>query len=403
MTIRGLPADLQRQITLLSCAAFASTGSVRIADPLLPQLAAEFHLPLTQAAWTVSGFALAYGLALFVIGPLGDRYGKYRVINFAVLASLIGGLLAVLAPSFGWLVAGRILTGLTAAASIPLAMAWIGDKVPYAQRQPVLAFFLTGQLVGMIGGQFCGGLLADFTGWRGAFWFMLLTYAVVGTLLLIERRRSPDLDATTHAEAEAVTGSQWSRFKAVVSGRWPRIVLLCVNGEGVFVFGGLAMMPSYLHHQFDISLTLAGACVALFGVGGFGYTLFARRLLGWLGEAGLAIGGGIILCAAFVLLAFAPHWVWSAPAACGVGLGYYMLHNTLQTNATQMAPAQRGTAVGLFASCLFAGQTIGVWLASTVADRFGFIYVFLLAALCLPLVGGGFAAMLRHKPATPHL
>lgn len=400
MTIRDLPKDLQRQIILLSCAAFASTGSVRIADPLLPQLATEFGLPLTQAAWTVSAFALAYGLALFVIGPLGDRYGKYRVINFAVLASIFGGLLAVLAPSFGWLVTGRILTGLTAAACIPLAMAWIGDKVPYAQRQPVLAFFLTGQLVGMIGGQLGGGMLADMVGWRGAFWFMLIIYVIVGGMLLAERRRSPDLDASAHAEE--VQGTQWQRFMAVVSGRWPRIVLLTVNLEGACVFGGLAMMPSYLHHAFGISLTLAGACVALFGIGGFCYTTSARFLLARVGEKGLALGGGLILSLSFLLLALAPHWAWSAPAACGVGLGYYMLHNTLQTNATQMAPTQRGTAVGLFASCLFAGQTLGVWLASTLADGLGFTYVFLLAAICLPLVGGGFALLLGHKPAASH-
>lgn len=395
MSLRNLDADLLRQITLLSCAAFASTGSARIADPLLPLLAAEFGLSLGHAAWAVSCFALAYGLALFVIGPLGDRYGKYRVINFAVLASILGGLLTVLAPSFGWLVAGRVLTGLTAAASIPLAMAWIGDKVPYEQRQPVLAFFLTGQLVGMVGGQLFGGLLADITGWRGAFWFMLITYIVVGLLLLRERRRSPDLD--THPHAAAVTGTQWQRFAAVVGGAWARAVLLTVKLEGLFVFGGLAMIPSYLHHRFGISLTLAGGCVALFGVGGFLYTSSARKLLGLLGERGLAGGGGVLLGMSFLILALAPHWAWAAPAACGIGLGYYMLHNTLQTNATQMSPTQRGTAVGLFATSLFMGQTLGVWLASSTADRIGFVWVFSAAALLLPLVGSGFALLLARR------
>jgi predicted MFS family arabinose efflux permease len=53
------------------------------------------------------------------------------------------------------------------------------------------------------------------------------------------------------------------------------------------------------------------------------------------------------------------------------GLGFYMFHNTLQTNATQMAPQARGIAVSLFAACFFLGQTVGVAVASLAAERFG--------------------------------
>ena len=52
-----------------------------------------------------------------------------------------------------------------------------------------------------------------------------------------------------------------------------------------------------------------------------------------------------------------------------IGLGFYMLHNTLQTNATQMSPEARGTAVGLFSAALYLGQTAGVAAAAPVIDR----------------------------------
>jgi predicted MFS family arabinose efflux permease len=77
------------------------------------------------------------------------------------------------------------------------------------------------------------------------------------------------------------------------------------------------------------------------------------------------------MAAALVAIAFAPAWGWAVPACLVLGLGFYMMHNTLQTHATQMAPERRGTAVAAFASCFFLGQSIGVALAGLVVDRLG--------------------------------
>ncbi len=63
-----------------------------------------------------------------------------------------------------------------------------------------------------------------------------------------------------------------------------------------------------------------------------------------------------------------------------------MLHNTLQTNATQMMPEARGTAVAGFSSALFLGQSAGVALAAPVVDRAGAVPVFVLAALLWPVL-----------------
>jgi predicted MFS family arabinose efflux permease len=100
---------------------------------------------------------------------------------------------------------------------------------------------------------------------------------------------------------------------------------------------------------------------------------------------------------AYLALAFAPVW-WIAPfAAMAIGLGFYMLHNTLQTNATQMTPEARGTAVALFSSALYIGQTIGVAAASLAIDRAGAPPVFIVAALLVPVLGFVFAAKLPRR------
>ena len=81
-----------RAITLLSLAAFASAASVRLCDPMLPELARQFSADTTEAAHVVSFFAIAYGLLQAFFGTLGDRIGKYRLIALCTLASTVGTL-----------------------------------------------------------------------------------------------------------------------------------------------------------------------------------------------------------------------------------------------------------------------------------------------------------------------
>ncbi|HSA81286.1 MAG TPA: hypothetical protein VLE23_10720, partial [Geminicoccaceae bacterium] len=87
-----------------------------------------------------------------------------------------------------------------------------------------------------------------------------------------------------------------------------------------------------------------------------------------------------------------------ASAIAALGLGMYMLHATLQTNATQMAPEARGLAVSTFANALFLGQAAGVWLAGLSIDRLGFPPVFVALGIGLTLLGVTFARLLDRRP-----
>jgi predicted MFS family arabinose efflux permease len=101
-------------------------------------------------------------------------------------------------------------------------------------------------------------------------------------------------------------------------------------------------------------------------------------------------------------LALGGSWLLAVPESALLGIGYYMLHNTLQTHATQMAPANRGTAVSLFASCFFLGQSTGVSIASAMADSLGTAAMFAAAALLLITVATAFAVALRRRPVAAH-
>jgi MFS transporter, YNFM family, putative membrane transport protein len=83
-------------------------------------------------------------------------------------------------------------------------------------------------------------------------------------------------------------------------------------------------------------------------------------------------------------------------ATTAIGLGFYMLHNTLQTNATLMTPQARGTAVALFSSSLYIGQLAGVSAGAPIVDRFGAMPLFLIAAAALPALALWFGYELKR-------
>jgi predicted MFS family arabinose efflux permease len=76
-----------------------------------------------------------------------------------------------------------------------------------------------------------------------------------------------------------------------------------------------------------------------------------------------------------------------------------MLHNTLQTNATQMAPASRGLAISLFAFCYFLGQAAGVAACGWAVDAFGYAPVFVVDGVMLLVTALAFRATLAKRPA----
>src|SRR5258706_14220994 len=189
------PAPVRSEISpvafiALSLAAFFSGVSQRVTDPLLPRLAGEFSVSLGAASWVVTVFTIGYGLNQLFFGPVGDRFGKYRVIAWACIGCSLATLLCALAPGLNWLLVARLAAGSEAAAIIPLSMAWIGDVVPYEQRQPVLARFLIGQIVGVAMGQLLGGLAADFLGWRVPF-YLLTAGLLLGRAPPFSLRRGP--------------------------------------------------------------------------------------------------------------------------------------------------------------------------------------------------------------------
>ena len=153
-------------LRVISLAAFCSMASMRVCDPMLVSLAREFSVTTGDASAVIAAFAVSYGVLQLFYGPLGDRLGKVRVVIGATFACALFSGVTALAPTLPVLVAARAAMGASAAGIIPLSMAWIGDNVPYEQRQETLAQLMVATVSGMMAGQWFGGFAVEALGWR---------------------------------------------------------------------------------------------------------------------------------------------------------------------------------------------------------------------------------------------
>jgi YNFM family putative membrane transporter len=396
---------LSRAVLLLSLAAFASAASLRATDPLLPLIAAEFATTAAAASGTITAFVLSYGLLQVVYGPLGDRFGRVHTIAAASLVSAFGSAACALAPGLDVLVAARLVSGATIGALIPLALAWIGDSFAYEGRQAVLARFLVGQMLGVAFGTALAGWMGEIFGWRSIFVVFAALFVLIAAALAMEIARNP-LAARRGAARPFIQGL--IRMPRLLAERPVRLLLATVFAEGLLVSGAFAFVAVYLQQHHGVGPGLAGTLVAAYAGGGLLYAAVARRAVASLGERGLVGLGGAALALGFAGLIVSPWTASSTLCIAVVGVGYYMMHTTLQTHATQVSPGERGSAVALFAAALFLGGASGVWLAAQAIDAFGLAPVFAAAAIGLAALSAAVRLRLpgprgpqSHQPRMP--
>ena len=377
-------------VRLVGLSSFCSMASMRMCDPMLPGLGQEFAVTTGEAAHVIAAYTISYGVLQLFYGPLGDRVGPLRVIWLATLASAVLSWITAISPSLDALVLARAAMGAAAAGIIPLSVAWVGDHVPNAQRQEALARLMGATVFGMMVGQWFGGFVTQHWGWRFAFvglgvLFGLAVWRMHSQLKTLPRFVAPE-------EPVSLLNYWQSTLRLLTESRvqW---VLGATLAQGALVLGTLAFFPIRLVAHFGFSLSEAGGVMVLYGVAGLIYSQLARQSVALLGEKGLAWWGGGLIAGGMGLLALA-DWPLLAVLGCTLsGLGFYMMHNTLQMQATQMAPQAQSMAITLFACILFFGQTVGVSLMARLLDANVLAEALLVAAagilaLCMVIARG---------------
>ena len=358
---------------LLSAAAFLSAAGARVVDPVLHAIAVDFSVAVTDLWVVIASFSLPYGLNQLVLGPVGDRFGKLRVM----LGSLFGYAVFTGACAFSSDLASlsllRACAGAASAGLIPVGMAYIGDAVPYEQRQVTLSKFLTGIVLAQILAGPVGGVFGQYLGWRGVFLVLSGLAVVVSVGFAMRIRSLPD----RRNPGRMFNPENYARMARHKVGR---LVLIAAALDGMLFVGCFPYLAPYLHEHFGLSYAHVGGVLACFGLGAFLYTRMARRLVARLGEGGMVLLGGILMAAGMVFSVVSTGWLPFLGIELMLGLGFFMLHAVLQAQATEMLPQARATAVATFACLLFLGQSLGALVFGLLIARFDYRGAFLLDA-----------------------
>ncbi len=372
-------AQHNRLVLIFALAGFASAIATRLMDPLVAVLAFDFAEDPARVALVATAFALPFALVQPVLGPVADALGKQRVVIFALGFQTLFLAASALAPTLLVLLVLRALNGMASGGIFPVTLAIFGDRVPLAERQVAISRFLACAIAGQMAGGAMAGLLEPLIGWRG----LCLLAAALSAVAMVPLIR----DKTKEVRGRLSLTESLARYRMLLTNRTALWLFWAVGIEGFFVFGSFPFLANHLLENGMGATREAGFALAAFGAGGFLYALLAPVLVARLGPPRMMVLGGALGAAGLCLFALAATAALFIMGGLFLGTGFFMLHNSLQTRVTEVAPQARGSATALHAFHFFLGQAAGPMVFGLARGTIGLEAGLLLAAAGLVTLG----------------
>jgi MFS transporter, Spinster family, sphingosine-1-phosphate transporter len=177
----------KRALAVLTLINFVNWIDRQIVYPLFPLIKADFHISYTQLGWLVAAFSLVHAVGSLGLGRLADLTSRKKVIGYGILFWSGATFLSGLAASFRSLLTARALVGVGEAAYAPAATAIISESFSRKIRAKVQGIFDLGMFIGGASGLALGAILAEWLGWRPAFFIV----GIPGLLLALAITRLP--------------------------------------------------------------------------------------------------------------------------------------------------------------------------------------------------------------------
>jgi predicted MFS family arabinose efflux permease len=369
-------------VFILGLAGFCGALATRIVDPMVPDIGRDLMVEVTTAALLSSAFTMPYAFGQPILGPLGDAFGKAFVIKICMAVMAVTLLISAAMPSFSGLFALRLVAGFAGGGVIPLGMAMLGDRFTMARRQIAISRFLVMTLSGQAAGAALAGFLVSLFGWRFVFVGAgLISLAALAALL---RWLAPRPGAK---RGRFDLGEAFQRYAGIFANPRAKICFSAVFIEGIAVYGMLPHIAHILEQLGKGSAREAGIVISGMGLGGIVYAAIVPMLLRRLGMYGVMGAGGFVAAAGLAAAGFELGLPVGFLAFCVMGIGFYMVHNSLQTQASELSATARGSAMALHAFFFFVGQALGPVVFGYGLTAFGTRLPLFMAAVTIGVLG----------------
>ena len=381
-------------LLILSLGGFAASMAARIVDPLVTAIAADFVMPVAMVALLASAYTLPFSFSQPLLGPVGDAIGKSLMIRVALALLAFFLLASAFAPSFTTLFWARIFAGMAGAGIIPLSFALIGDTFAIAVRQVAMSRFLASTLVGQLVGSSAAGLLAEWIGWRWVLGLsaMIAFLAAIAAILWLPRSTQP----SNPIDVREIL----NRYGRVLQNPRSYICFGSVFLEGGAIYGITPFIGDMMQQRQIGGLREAGIAVAGLGLGGLLYTLAVPLILKVATRPQMMRAGGVLAGLSLMTLAF-PLNAWGISGVMVfLGIGFFLMHNSIQTEVTELLPAARASCFALHAFSFYFGQSVGPILYGQGLSHFGIQPSVIVGGIVLICVGFGINFLLNRYPST---
>ncbi len=342
-----------------------------VTAPILPTLIQQMSGDKALGGIMNGVFVAVFALMQFVFSPvlggLSDRYGRRPVLIFSIFGLGLNYIMMAMAPSLGWLLAARVLTGVTSA-NMSTAAAYIADVTPAERRAAAFGLMSGAFSIGFILGPALGGLAGAIDP-RAPFWLaagFCLVNGVYGWFVLPEslsrERRAP---------------FNWRRANSIGSlhllGSHPELLVLAI--VNLLTQFASAVYPTvfviYAAARYGWSASAMGLCLAGFGLSsGLVQWTLTGRTARWFGER-----GAIVIGLVFGTIGMAMFGLAATPLIFALAIPVMTLSGVAQP-ATQalmtrrVAPSEQGQLQGANTSLQSLAQVAAPllfgWLYSLV-------------------------------------
>lgn len=335
-------------------AGFTTFALLYATQPLLPALVEAYGITPGTASLSVSVSTAAIAVGILPASALSERWGRRPVMLGSLVAAVVLGLGAAVAPGFGLLLVLRALEGLALAGLPAVGMAYLGDEIDARHLGGAMGLYVAGNSVGGFGGRIVVSALADLTGsWRWALGgIALLSAACLVAFALVlpaSRRFRP-----TPVGVGELLGEVRAHLRDPVLRRLFAVGLLVM---GVFVCAYNYVTFLLLGPPFALPPLVVGFVFVLYAVG-TATSARAGRLADRVGARPVLIGAAG-LAAAGALAMLAP---WVGVVVTGLVLltvGFFAAHPVASAWVGRRAEHGRAVASGLYLGAFYVGSSVG--------------------------------------------
>ncbi len=329
-----------------------------------PAMTEAFALATPDIRWVALCYVITYGSLMLFCGVLGDRLGHLRVFRWGLVLSALALAACAAAPSYGWLLAGRVLQGIGVALTLSCAPALAMGLLAAGQRTQALSVYGAMFAAAGVLAPLLGGISMLHWGWAGVYGFRvpIVLLAWLCSPWLVRCLRVQTLSTPSAASQAGSVRGLWGLLRRDADFAW--INLLSVGVQ--FCSFTIALSLPYALPAVGWGGTASGALLSLWALGvlvGSGVApVLLRRMDLW--SAGLTAQGVMALGLASIgAVSMAQAWPFMALALLlqGFGLGVFQV-----VYADQVVAALPDSARGLSGSLTLVTRTVGIVGAAMV-------------------------------------